>query len=357
MNVIDVGCSNIRSYLIQDGEVVSLDKCATQPNSVINDTLHLFRKQLGQSQATFVISTSDSIAWEDKDGNVQWIEHSVPDAWMNGLTPYAISGHPKYTLLRGAANQMLSLVENVGLGNIRRILPLSAMIAAQIAGDREWNVWDYTHASNSGFYNHAKGKWADEAKPFIDAGVIGERILSPVALIPADPSLRRVYLGGHDSVFTAATDIPYSTKPYISFGTWTTVSVPTIVKKSEGGQIDTKTWTTDRYILAANGIVMRQQCFPSLPSEHDAIIERCFDFLDKNYRRITSVPSVRVFGGWSDEIIGKLENHERRGRYKFDHVPIHDTFGCTHLPMKVEAFVKKNDPNYKNDLVFYCEGA
>ena len=70
MNVIDVGCSFIKSYVVQNDHVVNFERIPTNFDTLKEDTMRLFdRSARDHTQSSIVISTSDSVVWEDNNGN------------------------------------------------------------------------------------------------------------------------------------------------------------------------------------------------------------------------------------------------------------------------------------------------
>ena len=288
--IIDIGCSFVKSYLVKDDKVFSSFRLKTSHEDLFTDAMTCFDNvKSDESESAIVISTSDCVVWESIDGEVGVVRHEHPPYWCDGLTPYNKSGHPRYDKLRGAGNQMLDTLQKPGLSRVKRILPISAYVATLIADNPEWNGWDLTHATNSGLYDYDKGGWADEAQPFIDAGVIDAKIYPCDTLVEGN-TFRRVYLGGHDSVFANAIEFPYSTKPYISCGTWTTVSVEYDMEKGiPGGR------GKIRYIAAPNGAILQQLCFPSDPEELDLSVKKIIGFLNEAFYHIPADAEVKVF--------------------------------------------------------------
>lgn len=351
MNVIDVGCSYIKSYLVIDNDVVNCHKIPTRFETLKEDVMRCF-EQVGRdhSQSTIVISTSDSVVVEDKDGRVGWREHDFPAHWMEGQTPYKKSGHPRYEKLKGCANQMIHEAYAISdFPLIKRILPVSAYVATLLADNPDWNGWDITHATNSGFWDYDKAGWADEAKPFIDAGVIDAKVYPCDTLVEGN-TFRRVFLGGHDSVFTNAVDTPYSTKPYISCGTWTTVSVPYDMERGIPDR------GVARYIAAPNGSVLKQLCFPSDPKELKKSAKKIYEFLSRQFDGVSSIPKIQVFGLWSKEMYDELTNPVSGLRERFNWIEPHKFWGCLHLPLQAERYVRKSG-KYQDDTPYFCEGA
>ena len=345
MNIIDIGCSHIKSYLLIDDRVVNFCKLPSTFEKFERDSLVCFY-HAGQmhSQTTMVISTSDSIVWEDKNGKVRWHHHQYPSVWKRGLTPYGISGHPRYNRLKGAGNQMMTLKNS--LNNVKRILPVSAYIASVIADNPMWNGWDYTHASNSGLYDYTTSSWAAEAEPFIDAGVIDEKIYRSDHKIENGSGMRTVLLGGHDSVFANANDNPYSTRTYVSCGTWITVSVET-----DPDLIPAR--GRDRYVIAPNGTVLRQICFPSDPATVENAAVRVVEFLRGFNTGVVSTPPIRVFGSWSEKMLRHLE---LKSGYRYDWNEPNRFFGDTYLAEQASKFAKRSK-HYIDAEPYFCEGA
>ena len=343
MNVIDVGCSFIKSYLIAGNQVVNFFKLPTKQETLFADIRTCFENCGAESShATIILSTSDCVVWEDKDRNPHWIEHATPPGWEEGLTPYQRSGHPRYEALRGAANQMLYLKRTVGLENIRRILPISAYVACMLADNPDWNQWDRTHASNSGFYDYGRDGWAEEAQPFIDTGVISEEIVSSKTRVPGN-TFRQIYVGGHDSMFSNAMDIPSHTRAYVSCGTWTTVSVYHDDFIPETGK--------ERYILAPNNALLKQLCFLSAFSTPKETAQRVINFYD-GY--LLESP-ILFFGNWSVELFDKITELGGIGHVLEWIAPTH-AWGDTFLPRKASEYVK-TDPHYVEHIHYFCEGA
>ena len=344
MNVIDIGCSFIKSYVVSDKGVQSCFQLPVRSDHIFKDIRRCFEKNRQDTQSTIVISTSDCVVWESKmGGNPHWLTHDIPKEWQDGLTSYKKSRHPRYDKLKGAANQMLYLGKTVGLENIKRILPLSAYIATEIADNPDWNGWDITHASNSGFWDYDRGGWADAAQPFIDAGVIDEKIYPCDTLIEGN-TFRRVFLGGHDSVFANANDEPRSSKSYISCGTWTTVSV--MADRYAPKDSDA------RFVAAPNGSVLEQLCFLSDPSTLQTAVTKICGFLDQSFKYVAS-PTIQVFGSWSKEMYEVLNPNSR---FRFEWLEPNRFWGCLYLPEQVARYVRKSS-SYRENTYYFCEGA
>ena len=290
--VLDVGNSFAKVYLMDGNDVKDFKKKEVHVYNMLEVSLDLFDEFRGDCSHVIVLSMSDSVVYEDKKGNRRWMPALIDIGWQKGLPDYSVSGHPHFESLKGAANQMLWLQKEVGLENIKRIVPVSTYLASKIAG-LDWQSWDITHASNSGFYDYRQGQWAAEAYPFIEAGVIGEKIMPCYEWVSVGTPW--VMLGGHDSTFINAMDTPYSTKPYISCGTWLTVSVQTSVR-SRG--FDVKADGESRFIAAPNGAVLEQLCFRSLNTEIS--IKRVTEFLRARLPKDINHAPIQIFGAWGD---------------------------------------------------------
>ena len=244
-----------------------------------------------------VISFSDAVFYEKTDGSFHQLDHSSFVPAHPECPPYQITGKPTNSTLNSIANQILHLRDTVGLQNIRRILPPSAFIIAQLAGVSDWKTWDITHASNSGMWDYKKGKWHVAMQPFFEAGVIAEKVAPCRAVVSEFPAGVKYLLGGHDSTFVNANDVPYSTKPYLSLGTWTTASA-----ESEFQKLDRH--HPSRFVIAPNGTILHQLCIES--SKHS--LPQGIKFLE---RKNLSAP-VKVFGGWAKEAMPQLKSDTLR---------------------------------------------
>ena len=240
-----------------------------------------------------VISFSDAVIYEKTDGSFHRLDyiHSVPV--HPECPPYQLTGKPTNSTLNSIANYLLHLRDTVGLENIKRILPPSAFIIAQLAGVSDWKTWDITHASNSGMWDYEKARWHTAMQQFIDAGVIDEKVATCNTVVSESPSGVKYLLGGHDSTFVNANDVPYSTKPYLSLGTWTTASAESEFRKLDRHH-------PSRFVIAPNGTILHQLCIES--SKHS--LQQGIKFLEKKQ---LSAP-VRVFGGWGKEVVPQLKS-------------------------------------------------
>ena len=259
-----------------------------------------------EKDAVIVISMSDSVVYESPEGQYRWIpagEPTHPYARRETLPPYRETGKPHAEVLQGVFNQLRMVMTQVNLRGFSkmRILPMSGAVASYLAGDKSFKNWDITHASNSGVFNYQIKNPTDERFPkrgwhyciedIIDAGIISEAILPSHHVLHARDGTP-ILLGGHDTTFVNGLHTPYTTKPYISCGTWLTVSVEASLRpdwKDEGA----------RYVVAPNGAVLKQLCFPSPTTDSAKImaLQRTHDFLCKHLPEGTEVP-IRIFGSW-----------------------------------------------------------
>ena len=156
-------------------------------------------------------------------------------------------------------------------------------------------------------------------------------------------------MGGHDTTFANAADIPYSTKPYVSCGTWTTVSVETSLRR-DGFIDDGQT----RYILAPNGALLKQLCFKSGISEAEATAEIVIGFLSDNFKGATAA-EVAVFGAWSSDLVTALHRVNAVG-LRFTPIKQHAFWGCVYLPRQSARYIQKTGINFQASP-YYCQGA
>ena len=307
--IIDLGHSFTKCFIHSEKE--SLFYQVKTPNT-ITGMLRVLRQQLLKTEGylhyiahegshnrmlpidrVMVISFSDAVFYEKTDGSFHQLDyiHSVPA--HPECPPYQVTGKPTNSTLNSIANYLLHLRDTVGLKNIKRILPPSAFIIAQLAGNPDWNTWDITHASNSGMWDYKKERWHETMQPFFEAGVIAEKVLACRAVVFEFPSGVKYLLGGHDSTFVNANDVPYSTKPYLSLGTWTTASAESPFRKRDRHH-------PSRFVIAPNGTILHQLCIQS--SKHS--LQQGIKFLE---RKQLSVP-VKVFGGWAKEVMPQLKS-------------------------------------------------
>ena len=214
---------------------------------------------------------------------------------QQGVPDYQVAGKPSNSELIGIAHQLMYLKNVIGLHAIKRILPPSTMFAVQLTGNREWKKWDITHAGNSGMWDYERACWTKEMYPFIEAGVIDEKVAACNEIIWSERGSYEFLVGGHDSVFANANDIPYSSKPYISCGTWITGSVESYFYKRDRN-------SATRFVIAPNGTTLEQLCFRVERVGMDVSLKWVYDFFEKR-RKIPSETPIRVFGVYAEDFV------------------------------------------------------
>ena len=297
--VIDVGCSYTKAYVFAEScgriEPIWRGKCETgeTADAVLNSISALISGFM-DCEKTIVISYGDAVWYENRQGT--YVKMPVEQAsFVKSLPAYEVSGKPRQKALKGIGNQLLTLAAERDISQIRRILPCSAMVASLFADNPNWKTWDWVHASNSGLYSIRDGCWLPEMRPFIEAGLIDEQVVSPATVIPS--CRNEVLLGGMDTVFAVGNDIPYSTSPYLSCGTWVTASVESDISTLKPG-------SSTRFVLAPNGTTLKQLCFKSFKSD-----DRTADRINKFFENRISKVGVQVFGTWSSMLSPELEFH------------------------------------------------
>ena len=297
IQVIDVGNSYLKNHIwdVADGRDSKLmHGVANETSRDMQENLEIVRNYYDKSEkeGVIILSMGDSVVYETKNGEIEWLPYDTqPHDYAHNIDmpPFVTSGLSQRGELKGSFYQLMMLRTRP---SIHRILPMSAFIAAWLAEEKNFMQWDRTHVSNSGAYNYQTADWDDCVKDLINKGVIDKKILSPKDTLRA-PDGTSILIGGHDSTFANATDIPYSTAPYISCGTWTTVSVESGVSR---------TWRNrgQRYVVAPNGTVLEQLCFKSKENPLEAT-NQIIDFLNKKFNRVNA-PPIRVFGAHGREM-------------------------------------------------------
>lgn len=358
--VLDIGNSNVKLYgydfesdpiqFWQESVKTGKDSVAIHEN-----VRNLVNNAIGGNQHPdhlIVLSFGDSICYETKYGEITGLRADYPIEFQKDLPGYEESGHPRLEALKGAGNQMLWLANNshLELDDIHRILPWSTMIAAELVDNKNWKTWDWTHAANSGLYDFREGKWLPTADKFIESGVIDARVVSPDTVIPGPDYPMLVHVGGMDTVFANALDTVYSSKPYISCGTWTTVSVESDID-------NLRPPLKSRFILSPCGSTLEQECFLSEDSEFgvESTVQRIKKFLDRKlgfHVGLTSIPDIRVFGSWASHLIPYLRKVGQESTIpQFEFVNVEDETSFLHeraarFAIKDVAELKKNTKSY-----------
>lgn len=297
--ILDIGCSNTKFYFFRDGHLEERRVFSTprhQEYDLWNAVLRAYNEMIEYVDVDKVmpISYSDSVWYETKTGVLRHIP-VFSDIQRHPEAPdYQVAGKPGNSELLGIASQLLHLRDTVDLGSIKRILPTSTLISARLSGDRIWNIWDITHAGNSGMWDYENARWCPEMQPFIDAGLIDEEVVSPKTERPGG-----IYVGGHDSVFANANDVPYSTKPYLSLGTWVTASVEKEFKKQDRN-------APTRFVPAPNGTTLEQLCI-NAENNLEKVYEQVITFFES---RLPKNSRIKLFGGWKEGFNRWLDNDD-----------------------------------------------
>ena len=307
--IIDLGCSNLKFILYKGGNFDHFFQVPT-PQTVEGILHAIFQRLQGGyyyinegefRRATpvntiMIISFSDAVFYDTDDGALHQLLPLDDIRQHPELPPYQETGKPRNSQLVGIGNQLLHIRDTVGLENVRKILPPSLFVAAHLTGNTEWKRWDITHASNSGMWDYKHARWHQAMQPFFEAGVIDEEVVKPSEVLWHSHEIGypeiKFLCGGHDTVFANANDVPYSTKPYVSLGTWVTASA-----ESEFRKLDSR--HPSRFVIAPNGTTLHQLCFKSNVENLSYAVK----FLEKKQ---LSAP-VRVFGGWAEAAFPQLE--------------------------------------------------
>ena len=298
--ILDIGCSNVKGYVFRKNSTlqawshqVSTPTSAQDILCAVNRLYEYVAAEGYEINRHIVLSYSDSVVYEKSTGEAVHIPVKNDIPYQQGVPIYERSGKPLNSQLKGIAHQLLWLARMGELDGIRRILPISTYVATVLCGNKDWNHWDITHASNSGMFNFEKGTWFPEMQPFINAGVINEKIVPCKRSIPNALGMD-ILVGGHDTMFVNANDSIYATKPYLSCGTYVTASVESCFDNLKPDR-------KSRFLIAANGAVLEQICFEAEPyrASADALAETIIAFFQSRIGWACSVPSVRLFGSWA----------------------------------------------------------
>ena len=339
--VIDIGNSNLKIHIWEGNKLIYNHLTPSSPK--FSDNLAFIDnayKNSRQADAHIILSMSDSVIFERADGVPIRLQHNEPShSYFTGDLPaYVECGLPRATALNGMLNQVsmvktLLRAERGFRKNPKRILPPSTYIAAHLAGERDFNNWEITHATNSGFFNHQKANPHDERFPLsgwhqcvddvIEDGFINEKILLP------QDKVGEIMLGGHDTTFASALDTPHATKPYISCGTWITVSRETAVSRK---------WKDDgtRNVASPGGTILNQLC---IPSGHEGK-NKALAHIRKTFTKYSA--PIKVFGSWANSFLDVFSNQgvgqflTKKGALDIEQVlPVHGDI--EHLPPDLSA--------------------
>lgn len=306
--IIDIGCSNLKFAFYKEGNLdhfwqISTPKTAKKILHAISQRLQGGYYYINEGEfrratpvnTIMVISFSDAVFYDTDDGALHQLLPLDDIRQHPELPPYQETGKPTNSQLPGIGNQLLHIRDTVGLENVRKILPPSLFVAAHLTGNTEWKRWDITHASNSGMWDYTRGKWHQTMEPFFEAGVIDKEVVKPSEVLWHSHEIRypeiKFLCGGHDTVFANANDVPYSTKPYISCGTWITASAESKFRKLDPMSLS-------RFVASPNGTILHQLCFKSNAKDLLYVIK----FLEEKQ---LSAP-ICVFGGWAEEAFSQL---------------------------------------------------
>ena len=294
--IIDVGCSFTKLALYDKGITLLFKRTietSESPYILLEDIEHELNmiKAIRSVDIAMVISYSDSIFYEYQDGKIGRIPPTEKLTEIQDKPPYEISGKPENTVLQGMATQLLTLAKSHQIKTIKRILPPSTFIAAKLSGNETWNHWDITHASNSGMFDYKIAAWSKWMQPIIGDGVINRKIKRCGDTL--NTSEIKWLVGGHDSVFIIANHPYYSTRPYLSLGTWITASIESWFKPVPKQSV--------RYVIAPNNTILAQICYPS-----NLGIKPAIEFFERRRPNTT----VTVFGNWIEEVHDELTDSD-----------------------------------------------
>lgn len=300
--VIDVGCSRLKMYLFDGEELLSSGSKRTPegPAGILSSVFNGM-EGIGDYSNIMVISYGDSVWYETKSGEIKDVPVFNEIPIYPALPDYQVSGKPINSELKGMANALYYLRDAVGLEDIVRILPPSTFIASKISMNDVWNKWDITHASNSGMWDYNRAAWCVEMSDFLEAGVISHEVVKPDTVLWSERDGYQVFTGGMDSLFFNANDIVYSTKPYLSLGTWVTASFESYFRKRDRR-------SPTRFVIAPNGTILEQLCFRSESVSHRDVYSMVTDFFEKRMGQ-TEPRRINIFGGWSGEYEDVLQKH------------------------------------------------
>ena len=304
---VDIGCSNQKHYLIRGGEVAEKEIVETTEGNIyeIIAQVNKFQNKVVAEgyyiNNAIVTSLSDGVVYELNNGDLftLWYNDKLPH--YGGVTCNTISGKPPQDELHGIGNQLKHIQHKHSLDKVKRILPISTFIAAYLAGHKEWNTWDYTHASNSGMFNMHTLNWDSCMLPFIAENCINGTLYSPRHYIKKD--MIDMHMGGHDTTF-----LYYNTPDgYITTGTWITAGKVQEKYKWERSNLPI------RWLLDASGRYHKQLCLHS--SDPDKYVKLA-EFLPAD--------KYNVSGIWRDELVAELR-HYLSSRVRLEHCNLSPT--------------------------------
>ena len=296
--VLDIGCSYTKAFVYRNNKVI--EKWRLKTILTADGIIDASRKLVNRADAegfefSVVIPTSfsESVIVEDVEGNLELFGPTLPFEVANApLPPYIATGYP--STFPGVGRILYHLISLEY--PIRRALPVSAMVSAQLAGNADWKFWDWTHASNTGIYGN--GHWKKEARLYREWLNINQSI-SPFTCVGNMENGVPVLLGGHDTLFAIYPDA----QAYVSTGTYIIASEP-------AGFMSRIPEVSDsvRYVQDTLGNYHRQICFKAPGKLTLDVARRIHEFLN--------TPAIRVFGVYAHEMGNLLS--------EFRFTPIYD---------------------------------
>lgn len=289
--VLDIGCSYMKSIIYRGNDLLEKTTQFTphEASGIVQAAFDLISKAYADGyELAGIIPTSfsESIIVEDQDGKLILFGPVLPASWMHEPRPsYDETGYPMDSFV--GVCRALQRLKSTHLYSFRRALPVSAMVAVQLAGNTQWKTWDHMHASNSGLYGN--GKWIKAAEPY-EACLNILETASPNTCVGEMTDGTPVFLGGHDSLF----NIYPKGEAYVSCGTYITASEP--AKFMENGA------EAVRFVQDAVGNYHRQICFESLGHLSQMHALKIYEFL-----KTTCL--VKVFGSYANEMADMLHGY------------------------------------------------
>ena len=294
--VLDIGCTNLKGLVIRQGQVMEhwVTPVSKDTSELLAACISMYANVTNHGYAInrhIVLSHSDGIIYEEKDGTPHRLATDFDIPFQKGLPPAFLTGKPLQPDLKGIGNQLLWL-QNQGISP-RRVLPVSTYVAAYLCGNREWIQWDITHASNSGVYDQHQMRWHPIIEDFISKGAIAETILAPNARIPNTTGMD-FCVGGHDTLLAVSETVT----PYVSCGTWITASVPVVEADTALAEAPAPPYT--RYLRAPDGTLLRQICF--------ANNEQTVKYINSHISSVALGVEIPLFGSWAGDLYRRLRN-------------------------------------------------
>ena len=304
--VLDIGCSYTKAFLYRNNKVVEKWQLETTltADGIIDASKKLVDRAYTEGFEISVIiptSFSESVIVEDIDDTLSLFGPTLPFKIVDApLPPYISTGYPSTFPGVGRILYHLMKLECP----IRRALPVSAMVSAQLAGNPDWYIWDCTHASNTGLYGD--GQWKKEAHLYHE-WLNTSQSVSPFTCVGKMENGVPVLLGGHDTLFA----IYPESEAYVSTGTYIIASEP-------AGFMSRIPEVSDsvRYVQDTLGNYHRQICFKAPRPLSLDVARQIHEFLN--------TPAIRVFGVYAHELGNLLTEFQFSSIY--DDIPEHAQF-------------------------------